>query len=192
MTKHSFIFFKSSALLIFLFFTMAHSWECERKNVRTYLGKKNINVCFIHYSNERKALQESLGDFIEKDSNPNYFVEFITDKDLINEMIEKEPYPDSYINEVDVEWVSIVYDNQWKILSIRYQSQLYHSETGFYSQAGYISNWWDGIAFYFNKKQKVVRVHRYGQSGAFLYCTEYSKYNGKTGNWDDLDCGQIK
>lgn len=169
------------------FCTIAYPWECEQKNVRTYLGKKNINVCIIHYSDERETLEQSLGDFINKISlSPVYFVEVITDKDLINESIKKEPYPDPYIKEVNVERVTIAYDKRWNVVSIRYQSQLY-DPNGLYGIP-----WWDGISFHFDKKQKVVRTHRYGRSGGFLYCTEYSKYKGKTGNWDSLDCGQIK
>ena len=187
MTKHGFIFLKIFALLVFLLCSIAHSWECERKNVRTYLGKKDINVCIIHYDDEREKLEQMFGDFIRKISlSPEYYVEVITDKDLIHEAIEKEPYPDPYINEVNVERVTINYDKNWKIVTIRYQSQLYDPN------GQYGSPWWDGISFRFDKKQKVVRTHRYGRSAAFFYCTEYSKYKGKTGNWNSLDCGQIK
>lgn len=187
MTKHGFIFLEKCIIIVFAFCTMAYSWECESKNVRTYLGKKNINVCIIHYSDERETLEQSLGDYINKISlSPEYFSEVITDKDLINEAIKKEPYPDPYINEVNVERVIIAYDKKWKIISIRYQSQLY-DPNGLYG-----TPWWDGITFRFDKNQKVVRIHRYGQSGGFFYCTEYSKYKGKTGNWNSLDCGQIK
>ena len=187
MTKHGFIFLEKCMLIVFAFCTMVYSWECEPKNVRTFLGKKNINVCIIHYPNEHKTLEESFGDYIQKlPSTPEHFLEVITDKDLINEAIKKEPYPDPYINEVNVEKVLIVYDKKWRIVSVQYQSQLY-DPNGLYG-----TPWWDGISFHFDKNQKTVRTHRFGQSGAFFYCTDYSKYKGKTGNWDSLDCGQIK
>lgn len=177
------------AVVVLAAVSFALSWECEQKNVRTYLEKKMINVCTNLEAGEQDELDQIYGgDYIVKRwiDAKEITTEFITDRYLIDEMIKKIPYPDSYVEEVDVERVMVAYDKKWNVISIRYQSQLYNSP------AKFGNHWWKGIAFYFDKKGKVVRVHRYGQSGAFLYCTEFSKYVGKTGNWDDLNCGQVK
>lgn len=181
MTKHGFIFLERCMLIIFAFCTMAHSWECEQKYIRTYLGKKNIDICNISVFAEHNALSESLGDFMEKTfPGPGEFTEYITDKQIIQKMIKKTPYPDPYLNEIDIEKIEIVYDKKWDVISIRYQGPLCNPQQ------------YQGLIFYFDKRKKVVRVHKFGHFGFFAYCTEYSKYKNKRGNQIDLKCGQIE